>query len=253
MFLLYITAVINDHLLVCMNAFKYQIPDGLVRILIRIENVKCKVYNAAPEHLHPKDDDIWIKIGIDHPLNTDLDILEQKHRLEINQRRSDDEYLVLELAKQGIWFDINMEDVKDIWVSEYRYQILSANHRFLKYDILDLDHTIEWLQTDAESGEIRSLSNFTKKFSPANLALEEVYSSDDILRCADVIGKAIQKIDLRSRSALVRLHTEDGRLEKLIKEMADRLGYEFSQLEDTELDEIRRSGGDATHSIKLKR
>ncbi|MFN1835478.1 hypothetical protein AB2B38_009470 [Balneola sp. MJW-20] len=236
-----------------MEAFEQKIPDGLVRILIRVEDIKCKVHNAAPDHLSPEKDEIFIRLNIDHPFQDELDILNEDHPLEINKRKSDDEFLVLELKNGGIWFDIEMDKVKDIWISEYVYEIRSKNSRFLKYSIRDLSHTIEWLQEDEQSGEINSLSNFTKKFTPASIALEESYSADEILQCADMIGKAIHKIDLRSRSALIKLNTEEGRLEHLIMEIADRLGYEISALEESELTNVRKSGGIASHSIRLKR
>lgn len=62
-----------------------------------------------------------------------------------------------------------------------------------------------------------------------------------------------KKIDLRTKSAIVKFNTEDNpNLEGLIVEMADRLGYEVEALDQETIYKLEQKRNRISHQIKLK-
>ncbi|HKK25867.1 MAG TPA: hypothetical protein VJ941_09580, partial [Gracilimonas sp.] len=152
----------------------------------------------------------------------------------------------------GLWFDISMEDVKEVWVADFGFHIESEKPRYLAYYIKDVDHEINWLQQDEASGEIRSLSVHKKTFKPTPLTEKESYSGAEVIRCADMIGRAAKKIDVRTGSALVKFNTDKGRLESLIVGIAEKLGYDISPLDKDTIARENERDHSVSHVISLK-
>jgi len=131
-------------------------------------------------------------------------------------------------------------------------QIQSKFPRYVYYYVKEADHNLEWFQKDENSGEIRSLSATKKKYKPPKISGKEEFSSKEIMKVADMLARAIKKIDLRTKSAYVKFNTDKGRLEPLIIGLAERLGYEIEALERDFIRQLEREGIPASHKISLK-
>ncbi len=187
------------------KAFSENIPSGLIRILLRVESLICEYENDAPEFVDPKKDHPALKIVPETDVSGLTDVFQKRYALKLNPRKTNEEYICWQMEQGGIWFDISMDDVKEIWLSGFNFYIESEKPRYLSYHIRDLEHKIEWLQVDKKTGEIRSLSEFKKKFTPPPVSGKETFRGSDVIKCADMINRASQKIDLRTRTALVKL------------------------------------------------
>lgn len=232
-------------------AFSTPIPEGLIRILLRIDAVECEIENDAPDFIDPKEDLPKLKVSTEEDVSDLTDAFSQEYPLELNKRKSSEGTFVWEMAQGGIWFDIKMDEVKKIWLSNFSFYIESEKPRYLAYYIKDVEHNIEWLQTDEKTGEIRSLSNFKKKFFPPKIPQKKTYSSSEILKCADMLGRAIRKIDMRTGSALVKFNTEMGRLEPLIIGIGDKMGYRIEALNKETINKLEEKGENVSHLISL--
>jgi len=73
-----------------------------------------------------------------------------------------------------------------------------------------------------------------------------------VVRCADMIGRAAKKIDVRTGSALVKFNTDKGRLESLIVGIAEKLGYEISALDKDTIARENEKDHSVSHVISLK-
>ena len=82
--------------------------------------------------------------------------------------------------------------------------------------------------------------------------MQDSFTKRDIEICAEMLGKAIKKIDLRSRGALTKFSTDNGRLEPIIIAMGEKLGYEIKALELDEIRNLESRDMNVSHSIKLK-
>ena len=233
-------------------AFQEPIKDGLIRILLRIGDIECEVENDAPDFVDPLDDHPTLTVTPEADLKDITDAFLGSYPLELNKRKSRDNKIVWNLPDGGIWFDMDMEDVKEVWLSEFSFFVESEKPRYLAYYIRDVEHKIEWLQPGAETGEIKSLSTFKKKFTPPPVSEKNVYSGADILKCADMLGRAIGKIDMRTKEALVRFNTEKGNLEPILIGMAEKLGYSVKPLEKEVIAREDEKGRSVSHSISLK-
>ncbi len=233
-------------------AFKEPIREGLIRILLRIGDIECDVENDAPDFVDALEDHPTLTVTPDADLKDITDAFMDSYPLVLNKRRSKEGKIVWNLPDGGIWFDMEMENVKEVWLTEFSFFIESEKPRYLAYYISDVEHKIEWLQPDAQSGEIRSLSTFKKKFTPPPVSERTVYSGAEILKCTDMLGRAINKIDMRTQEALVRFNTEKGNLEPLLIGMAEKLGYTVKSLEKEVIDREAEKGSSVSHSISLK-
>ncbi|MFP8487530.1 hypothetical protein ACKGJO_00380 [Gracilimonas sp. Q87] len=235
-----------------LKAFEVPIKNGLIRIFLRISSVTCTFENDAPDFIDVEDDHPKLRVIPEAGITELTDAFNTMLELNINNRQSSGDRLVWEVEAGGIWFDIPMEEVKQIWVSEFSFHIESEKPRYLAYYIKDVDHKIEWLQKDEKSGEIRSLSVHRKSFKPNPLTDRESYSGAEIIRCADMIGRAAKKIDIRTGSALVKFNTDKGRLESLIIGIAEKLGYEVSPLDKDTIAKQNERDHSVSHMISLK-
>jgi hypothetical protein len=233
------------------EAFTEPIANGLVRILLRIGAIKCEVKNDAPDFIDPKEDQPAIKIVPEADIFHLTDVFQKNYSLLINLRKSKEDILTWDLEKGGIWFDIPMEKVKEIWLTEFNFYIESKKPRYLTYYIQDVEHKIEWLQVD-ESGSVISLSEFKKKFTPPPVSERDTFSGSEIIKCADMIGRAVRRIDVRTGKAMVKFNTEKGRLEPLLIAIANKLGYEIEPLDKETIFKEDEAGNSVSHIFSLK-
>ncbi len=234
------------------KAFSESIPSGLIRILLRVESLICEYENDAPEFVDPREDRPALKIVPETDVSGLTDAFEKSYALMLNSRKTKEGFICWEMEQGGIWFDISMDDVKEIWLSEFNFYIQSQKPRYLSYHIKNVDHKVEWLQVDDKTGEIRSLSEFKKKFTPPPVSGKESFRGSDVIKCADMIGRASQRIDLRTRTALVKFNTDKGRLESLIIGMAEKLGYHVEALDKETIRKEDEKGNSVSHLISLK-
>jgi hypothetical protein len=235
-----------------LKAFEVPIESGLIRIFLRIGSVICTFENDAPDFVKAEEDRPKLRVIPDSGVSELTDSFNTSLDLQINKRQSSEDKIVFDVEEGGIWFDIPMEDVKQIWISDFNFHIESEKPRYLAYYIKEVDHRIEWLQQDEKSGEIRSLSVHKKSFKPSPLTDRESYSGAEVIRCADMIGRAAQKIDIRTGSALVKFNTDKGRLESLIIGIADKLGYKISSLDRQTIIREHEKDHSVSHLISLK-
>jgi hypothetical protein len=193
-----------------------------------------------------------LKLSPDADVSSITEAFQLSYPLVLNTRASEEDRLFWELKDKGIWFDIAMEQVKDIWLADFNFYIESEMPRYLAYYIQNLEHKIEWLQKDEKSGEIRSLSNFKKKFKRPSISEKESYTGADVIKCSDMLGRAFRKIDIRTNSAMVKFNTDKGRLEPLLIGMADRLGYQVKALDKETISKEGTAGNSVSHAVSLK-
>lgn len=235
-----------------LRAFEDPIESGLIRIFVRISSVVCTFENDAPDFVKAEDDTPKLRVLPESGITELTDAFNSSLSLIRDKRKSTDDRLVWSVEEGGVWFDIPMEEVKQVWVSEFSFHIESEKPRYLAYYVKDVDHKIEWLQQDDETGEIRSLSVHKKTFKPSPLSEKESYSGAEVIRCADMIGRAAKKIDIRTGSALVKLNTDKGRLETLITGMAEKLGYRIEPLDKDTIASENEKDNSVSHVISLK-
>lgn len=234
------------------KAFSDPIPDGLIRILLSVDFVKTQIRNDAPDFIDPLEDHPLLEIDPVQDMTELTSVFDKSYPLKLDNQKTKDEIVSWKLEQQGIWFDIPMDKVKDIWLTDFNFFIESQRPRYLFYHIEDVEHKVEWLQENQQSGEIFSLSEFKKTFTPAPLSVKDTFSGPDIIKCADMIERAIQKIDLRTKSAFVKFNTDNGRLESLIIGMAGKLGYKIKSLDKKTIVKESDNGNSVSHLISLK-
>jgi len=235
-----------------LKAYEQPVEPGLIRIFLRISSVVCTFENDAPDFIKAEEDHPKLRVLPGPGVSELTDVFENNLHLKMNSRESTEEKMVWDVEEGGLWFDISMEDVKEVWVADFGFHIESEKPRYLAYYIKDVDHEINWLQQDEASGEIRSLSVHKKTFKPTPLTEKESYSGAEVIRCADMIGRAAKKIDVRTGSALVKFNTDKGRLESLIVGIAEKLGYDISPLDKDTIARENERDHSVSHVISLK-
>lgn len=227
------------------------ISDGEVRIRVHVLSLHCQIENTAADFLNLEDDGPLLSIALaDSELDKYVDI--QKRELVVNIDASTSDYYMLNL-KEEIWFDVNMALVGAVWKSDFKFTIESKYPKYLKYVIEDLDHEVQWLQTDPKTQEIKSVSHSRKKFKPQPVSEETLFTLEEIARASDMLGRAIKKIDLRTGSAFVRFNSEKGRLDPLIIRIAEKLGYVVEVIDSEMARRLEIKGDRVSHKISLLR
>lgn len=234
------------------KAFSTSIEDGYARILLTLEPVECEVENNAPDFISVEKDEPNLIIDLNESYNR---IAELSYPLSLSFHRhiEKEERVLLKPDFECVWFDIPMDDVKDLWVSDLNFIVESEHPRYIAYYIRNLNHHFEWLQNDIASGEIKTMSLTKKKFKAPLVSGKERFTATEVIRCADMISRAIRKVDLRVGGAYVRFNTDKGRLEPLIVGMADKLGYTVERLPKDQIDLMNDNGSNVSHSFFLKR
>ncbi len=235
------------------EAFSIPIEEGRARILLRLEIIECEVENNAPDFISVADDELFLRVQPSNEVDVSIEALNQTFPVKFVRNKAEGNGVVLKMEQDSIWFDIDVEQVTDIWIADLSFRIENKNSRYLAYYITALDHRLEWLQPELRSGEIQSMSISTKKFKPPKITGKESFSSTEVIRCADMIGRSIRKIDLRTGGAYVKFNTDKGRLEPLIIGIAEKLGYVIEPLDKETIVQLDQEGKNVSHAIYLKK
>ncbi|MFV1884567.1 MAG: hypothetical protein ACMZ7B_08770 [Balneola sp.] len=234
------------------NAFDIPIKEGKARILLRLGEIKCEVENSAPDFISTKQDEVTLKVELPTDSKISISEFEMSYDLELKDYSKESLTATFKVTEDSIWFDINIDQVKDVWVADLGFRLESKNSRYLAYYIKELDHQFEWLQPDMKSGEIKTMSISKKKYKVPKISGKETFSATEVIRCADMLNRSIRKIDLRIGGAYVKFNTDKGKLEPLIVGIADKLGYEIEPLSKEIVLDMEASGENVSHSIFLK-
>lgn len=234
------------------KAFSEPIRDGSARIILTLNLIECDVENNAPDFITVEKDDPYLHIDL---RDSDMLIseLSQPVSLSFHKHLEEEERILLKPEFDCIWFDIDLDEVKNLWVNDLNFNVESEHPRYLAYYISKLNHEFEWLQCEVISGEIKTMSVTKKKFKAPLISGKERFNATEVIRCADMIGRAIRKIDIRTGGAYVRFNTDKGRLEPLIVGIADKLGYNVERLSQEEAEAMASNDKRVSHSFFLKR
>lgn len=235
------------------KAFNIPIEDGNARILIKIKSMLCEVENSAPDFISMEQDTIHLKVELPEELGLEIPELSKPFEVRLVEQNKDKQTATLELVGESIWFNLNMDEVKDIWVSDLNFTLESKNSRYLAYYLKEVDHQFEWLYSDLKSGEIKTMSVSKKKYKAPKISGKETFSASEVIRCADMLNRAIRKIDLRTGGAYIRFNTDKGRLEPLIIGIAEQLGYVIQSLPKEVIVDMNLIGENVSHSIYLSK
>jgi len=235
-----------------MTAFQQPIQEGLIRILLRVSEIECEIENDAPDFVFPIMDHPKLKLNAESDLSGITDVFNKDYELKVKEAETGRHTLTLEMAEGGVWFDIEMEKVKDVWLSDYQFYVESEKPRYLKYFIKNVKHELEWLQYNPLNNTIQSLSNIKKAFSVPAVSMKDSFTGSEIMMCVDMISKAIHKIDVRFGSAMVKLNTDKPNIESLLIGVAERLGYLIEPLEEEIITKEKSKGNSVSHIIQLK-
>lgn len=233
------------------KAFGIPIQENYARILLRIFSIECEVENNAPDFVSVETDEICLKVELTGSSSITIPVFEREYPVSFKSENKSKGTMNFEVSGEGIWFDIPIEQIKDIWVADLSFKFINKNLRYISYNIQSLDHQFEWLQPDLKTGEIKTMSISKKKYKPQKSAAKEIYSSVEVIRCIDMIGRAVRKIDLRTRGAYVKFNTDKDNLEPLIIAMGEKLGYKIEALSSEEVFSMEVSGNNVSHSIFL--
>lgn len=234
------------------DAFQISIKDGKARILLELEGIKCEIENSAPDFISTDQDEVYLKIDLPDHVKINISEFDKKYPLKLKKENKEDSTAIFEAEDSYIWFDINIDQVKDIWVADLSFSLESKNSRYLAYYIKELNHQFEWLQPDMKSGEVKTMSISKKKYKAPKISGRETFSATEVIRCADMLNRSIRKIDLRIGGAYVKYNTDKGKLEPLIVGIADQLGYVVEALPKEIILDMEASDQNVSHSIFLK-
>ncbi len=235
------------------EAFKQPIKDGMARILLKLQTIECEVENSAPDFITVEEDEVVLLIQPSQDVDVSISKLEQSFPVEFTRYLPDGNGAIFKLEQESIWFDIEIDQVKDIWIADLSFRLESKHGRYLAYYITSLNHQLEWLQPELRTGEIKSMSISSKKFKPPKISGKESFSATEVIRCADMIGRSVRKIDLRTGGAYVKFNTDKGRLEPLIIGIGEKLGYIIEPLDKDIILSMDTEGKSVSHAIYLKR
>lgn len=231
------------------------LAEGTARLYFSFDKITCEVENSAPDFVDIKKDNPLLRLSVQDRYGDEVMELDQDIELKLISSDTDKENtgkVVFKTKENGLWVDLNYEDIKDIWVGNVVLDIISNFSRYLHYYVREADHTLEWFQKDERSGEIKSLSATKKTYKPPKVTGKEEYNSQEIMRTAEMLHRAIKKIDLRVKCAYVKFNTDKGKLEPLIIGLADKLGYEVQPLDKHTIQQLEQDEISASHEIRLK-
>ena len=230
------------------EAYKLPIEDGKVRVVINIENINVEITNNAEKFITAEDDKKCLFLSID---NLNISAIKPSGYELITQsgKKSDESFL--SLKKDSIWFDVNMDDMSNVLTNTIQFSIIGDYPTHLTYFIKKLDYKIEWLQYDSKKDSISTVSVTKRSFVESRKESAVGYSIDDISKSAELLGRAIKKIDLRTGSSYVRINTEDGTLNPILVTIAEKLGYQLEVLDKEQIESLQEEGRKATHIISL--
>lgn len=233
------------------KAFEKNLPSGKVRLVLNFESLIIAADNLAPDYLSLAEDRPVLSFmakstgkqqGVLYSARLPLKFL------TLAQNESD-----LALADSSHWFDVDLDQIDQIWMSVFTFNIETGYPRYLKYKIKKLQYSVEWLQTNSETGKIESVSISRRDYQPPVDELTPDYSLHDIKMSSDLLGRAVKKIDLRTGSALIRFTAEEQRLEPVVQYIAAGLGYDLSKVDKRRFGGGNKKGLLPTHILSLRR
>lgn len=235
------------------EAFNKPISEGKARIFLKLQEIECEVENNAPDFISVSKDEVILNIRFPESVGVQVFELEEDFDLVLSKNLESEDRVFFKSECEGFWFDIDIEQVKDVWVADLEFMVESKNPRYLAYYIKDLNYQFEWLQPDLSSGDIKVMSVSHKRYKPPKISGKETFTATEVIRCADMLNRAIRKIDLRVGGTYAKFNTEKGRLEPLIIGMADKLGYIVEPLTKEDIQNLDAAGQNVSHSVFLKK
>jgi len=230
------------------KAYTSSIKKGEVRIVINIEDIDIEVENSASEFVNNDEDTMFLHLDF-----SDLDIKDlnlEGYEL-ILPKKKESKPQSIELKKDTIWFDVDIEEVSGVLNNTIQFHIEGQFPKFLSYYIKKLRYKIEWLQYDKKKDAISTVSVTKKSYSQPKTEIDTDYSIEEVSKCAELLGRAIKKIDLRTGTAYVKLNTENGKFDPVIITIGAQLGYQVEVLDEDTISDLLKRGQKATHLISL--
>lgn len=233
------------------KAFEKNLSADQVRLVLNFESLNIAADNLAPDYLSLAEDRPVLSFmakstgkqqGVLYSVRLPLKLLKPA------EGRSD-----LALEDSSHWFDVSLDQIDQIWMSVFSFNVITEHPRYLKYKIKKLQFSVEWLQTNSETGKIESVSISRRDYQPPLDELTPDYSLHDIKMSSDLLGRAVKKIDLRTGSALIRFTADEHRLEPVVQYIAAGLGYDLSKVDKRRFGNTSKKGLLPTHILSLRR
>lgn len=230
------------------EAYQLPIKEGNVRIVFNVGQIQVNISNSIKDFFSQKDDAVKLFVDLG-----DLNIKGiKKEGYDLVKKKSkqnpEDSFI---LPDDIIWFDVDIEEVSSVLNNAVKFHIKGSYSEHLRYFIDKMDYKIEWLQHDKLKNEISTVSVTKRTYTQPRIEQNVNYELDEIAKSAELLKKAINRIDLRTGSAYVRLNTEEGKLDPVIIIIAERLGYSIKILDEETISELKKRGQKATHLISL--
>lgn len=230
------------------KAYTLSIKEGEVRVVIRIENIKVEEINTAKEFVSVNEDDLFLYLNF---ADLEIDsIREDGYKLE-KPTSEDSNSTSLLLKKEIIWFDVDMNHMSSLLNNTVQFSVKGKHPNYLTYFIKNLTYKIEWLQYDKKKNAISTVSVTNRSFTQPRTESDINYSFEEITKCAELLSRAIKKIDLRTGSSYVRINPEDSKFNPVLVAMAEKLGYQLEVLDEDTIIDLHNRGRKATHIISL--
>jgi hypothetical protein len=220
---------------------------------ILLSDVLLSFSNAAAEFVDVFEDDILLKINLlDDQGETILEV-DDHQKVNINKGAGkNNERIHLINDFEAISIAIQTDDMMKAWMGDVSIEVHNRLSAYIKYHVVSAKANLQWYEMQAGKKGPQFLSEITKTVKPLDDVENDEYSLRDVEICAEMLGKAIRRIDLRTGGAMVKFNTDHGRLEPILRTLATHLGYVLKRLNPDEIYELHRQDINASHSIRLK-
>lgn len=231
------------------SAYSRTIKHGNVRIVFEIEELNVIVSKTDDEEITEEDDRIYLHINAGNLKVEEFD--KERYELEFLQK-SNKKDKVLALKENEIWFDIDIKEVSKVLNNDFSFNVIGEQQESISYFISKFEYKIKWLQYYSANDTIITVSESKHVYNQPRIESDIEYSIAEIAKAAELLRKAVRKIDLRTNATLVRLNTDNGYLNPVLLVIADRLGYNLEPIEEELIEEMANKGRRVTHRISLK-
>ena len=96
------------------EAFTLPIEDGMARILLKLQNIESEVENSAPDFISVEEDEVRLQVQPSQEVNISIPKLDQTFPVEFKRNLPKGKGAMFKLVQESIWFDIEIDLVKDI-------------------------------------------------------------------------------------------------------------------------------------------
>ena len=217
-----------------------------------LSDVLLSYTNSATEFVEVFEDEIQLKINLNDAQGELVLGVEERIIGDIKKDTGKNEgRLQLVNDFKTLTIDIDTDLMMKAWMGDVTIEIENKFSAYIKYRVLSAKVHLQWFEMQGGEAEKQFLSEITKTVKPVEYSEDENYTLRDVEICAEMLGKAIRKIDLRTGGAMVKFNTDHGRLEPVIRILAQQLGYVIKQLTPDEIYELHRQDINASHSIHL--